>query len=87
MQTQETLASQLASYKAGFVGRAPAARVAMMEAATAHLNGNGQWVLPVPATFVIARSGVIQFAHVEADCRVRAEPGDVLAVIRAMGQA
>ncbi len=220
MQTQESLASQLASYKAGFIGRAPAARVAMMEAATAHLkstgiesialkvgdhapklslpdakgeqvsvdrlleqgpvvaifyrggwcpycnlalrawqahlaelkslgatlvaispqtpdnalstaeknalafpvlsdsdlaaahgfgiafslppelvdlyssvgnnlpelNGNGQWVLPVPATFVIDTSGVIQFAHVEADYRERAEPGEVLAVIRAMDQ-
>lgn len=49
------------------------------------LNGNGQWVLPVPATFVIDRSGVIQFAHVEADYRERAEPDDVLAVIRKMG--
>jgi len=220
MQIQESLASQLASYKAGFIGRAPAPRVAMMEAATAHLkstgiesialkvgdrspslslpdamgervhvdrlleqgpvvaifyrggwcpycnlelrawqahlaelhslgatlvaispqtpdnslstaeknalafpvlsdsdlaaahgfgiaftlppelvelygsvgnnlpelNGNGQWVLPVPATFVIDRSGVIQFAHVEADYRERAEPDDVLAVIRALGQ-
>jgi len=220
MQIQESLASQLASYKAGFIGRAPAPRVAMMEAATAHLkstgiesialkvgdrspslslpdamgervhvdrlleqgpvvaifyrggwcpycnlelrawqahlaelhslgatlvaispqtpdnslstaeknalafpvlsdsdlaaahgfgiaftlppelvelygsvgnnlpelNGNGQWVLPVPATFVIDRSGVIQFAHVEADYRERAEPDDVLAVIREMGQ-
>jgi len=220
MQIQESLASQLASYKAGFIGRAPAARVAMMEAATAHLkstgiesialkvgdrapslslpdakgeqvhvdrlleqgpvvaifyrggwcpycnlelrawqahlaelnslgatlvaispqtpdnslstseknalafpvlsdsdlaaahgfgiaftlppelvdlygsvgnnlpelNGNGQWLLPVPATFVIDRSGVIQFAHVEADYRERAEPDAVLAVIRALGQ-
>ncbi len=49
------------------------------------LNGNGQWVLPVPATFVIDTSGVIQFAHVEADYRERAEPGDVLAVVRALG--
>ena len=50
------------------------------------LNGNGQWLLPVPATFVIDRSGVIQFAHVEADYRERAEPDAVLAVIRALGQ-
>ena len=49
------------------------------------LNGNGQWVLPVPATFVIDRSGVIQFTHVEADYRERAEPGDVLAAIRGIG--
>ena len=220
MQIQESLASQLAAYKAGFIGRAPAARVAMMEAATAHLkktgiesialkmgdrapslslpdakgeqvslnqlllqgpvvaifyrggwcpycnlelrawqahlsdlnslgatlvaispqtpdnslstaekndlafpvlsdsdlvaahgfgiafslpaelvelyrsvgnnlpelNGNGQWVLPVPATFVIDKNGVIQYAHVEADYRERAEPAKVLAAIRAMGQ-
>ena len=50
------------------------------------LNGNGQWVLPMPATFVIDESGLIQFAHVEADYRECAEPGDVLAVMRAMGK-
>ncbi len=49
------------------------------------LNGNGKWVLPVPATFVIDQSGVIQFSHVETDYRERAEPVDVLAAIRAMG--
>ncbi len=48
------------------------------------LNGNGQWVLPIPATFVIDSSGVIQFAHVEADYRERAEPADVMAAVRAI---
>jgi peroxiredoxin len=48
------------------------------------LNGNGQWVLPVPATFVIDKSGVIQFAHVEADYRERAEPADVLSAVRSL---
>jgi peroxiredoxin len=42
------------------------------------LNGNGQWVLPVPATYVIARNGHIAYAHIEADYRDRAEPSDVL---------
>ncbi|MEI7516120.1 MAG: peroxiredoxin-like family protein [Betaproteobacteria bacterium] len=51
------------------------------------LNGNGQWVLPVPATFVIDKSGVIQFAHVEADYRERAEPSDVLTAIRKIAGA
>ncbi len=51
------------------------------------LNGNDQWVLPIPATFVIDPSGVIQFAHVEADYRQRAEPADVLAAIRAIHSA
>jgi len=45
------------------------------------LNGNGQWVLPVPATYVIGRDGRIVFAHVEADYRERAEPAQVLAAV------
>jgi peroxiredoxin len=46
------------------------------------LNGNGQWVLPVPATYLIDRSGVVAWAHIEADYRRRAEPQDVLDRIR-----
>lgn len=46
------------------------------------LNGNSQWVLPVPATFVIDRGGVITFAHVESDYRLRAEPQEVLDGLR-----
>jgi peroxiredoxin len=45
------------------------------------LNGNGRWVLPVPATYVIDRNGRAAFAHVEADYRERAEPRDVLAAV------
>ena len=45
------------------------------------LNGNGHWVLPLPATYVIDRAGQIVFAHVEADYRERAEPDDVLASV------
>jgi peroxiredoxin len=48
------------------------------------VNGNGQWALPLPATFVVSRDGRIVFAHVEADYRERAEPADVL---RAVGGA
>ena len=46
------------------------------------LNGNGQWVLPLPATYVIDRDGVISYAHVQADYRLRAEPQDVLDQLR-----
>jgi peroxiredoxin len=45
------------------------------------LNGNGRWVLPVPATYVIDQDGRIAYAHVEADYRERAEPADVLAAV------
>jgi peroxiredoxin len=43
------------------------------------VNGNGQWVLPVPATFVFDRAGKVSYRHVEADYRQRAEPALVLA--------
>ena len=45
------------------------------------LNGNGRWVLPLPATYVIDRNGQVVFAHVEADYRERAEPSDVMAAV------
>jgi peroxiredoxin len=47
------------------------------------LNGNGRWVLPLPATYVIDQNGRITYAHIEADYRERAEPGDVLAAVAA----
>ncbi|MDM0049844.1 peroxiredoxin-like family protein [Variovorax sp. J22R115] len=45
------------------------------------LNGNGLWVLPVPSTFVVDRTGCIRFALIEEDARQRAEPLDVIAAI------
>jgi peroxiredoxin len=48
------------------------------------LNGNGQWILPVPATFVLDQAGMIRFAHIEADYRDRAEPSDVISVVRSL---
>lgn len=48
------------------------------------LNGNGLWVLPVPATYVIDEEGRIRFAHIEEDIRQRAEPQEVLDVIAQM---
>jgi peroxiredoxin len=48
------------------------------------LNGNGLWVLPVPATYVIDEEGRIRFTHIEKDIRKRAEPADVLRVIEGL---
>jgi peroxiredoxin len=45
-------------------------------------NGNGRWALPVPATYVIDREGIIRYANVDADYRNRAEPSDVLSHIK-----
>ncbi|SDD52013.1 Peroxiredoxin [Variovorax sp. CF079] len=45
------------------------------------LNGNAQWVLPIPATYVIDQTGRIRFAHVEMDYRERVDPQSVIAII------
>jgi peroxiredoxin len=42
------------------------------------INGTRQFSLPVPATYVSGRDGVIAYAHGDADYRNRAEPSDVL---------
>lgn len=47
----------------------------------AEYNGEGRYVLPVPATFVIDRTGTIQAAFVDTDYRQRVEPKDVLDVL------
>jgi peroxiredoxin len=42
------------------------------------INGEQSWRLPVPATFVIDRNGVIRWSQGHADFRVRPEPAEVL---------
>ena len=48
----------------------------------ATINGDESWELPVPATFVIDRAGLIRYAFVNADYTQRAEPAEVLAVLQ-----
>jgi peroxiredoxin len=40
------------------------------------------WMLPIPATFVVNRDGVITFSEAHADFRVRPEPEEVLAALQ-----
>jgi len=40
------------------------------------------WMLPVPATFVLDQSGTVIFAEAHADFRVRAEPEEILSLIQ-----
>jgi peroxiredoxin len=47
-------------------------------------NADGRRSLPVPSTFVIDRTGVVRFAAVDADWRVRVEPADVIAALQAL---
>ena len=44
-------------------------------------TADGSWHLPVPATFVIDRDGVVRAAHVSADYRTRMEPADIIAAL------
>jgi peroxiredoxin len=41
-------------------------------------NGTQSWVLPIPATFVIAPNRRVALAFVDADYRKRLEPADIL---------
>ena len=47
-------------------------------------NADGSMNLPVPATFIIDRDGVIRARFVNADWRVRMEPADIIAALRAL---
>jgi peroxiredoxin len=41
-------------------------------------NGDDSWTLPIPATYVVDRDGLITYAFVDADYSQRAEPQEVL---------
>lgn len=44
-------------------------------------NGADEWALPIAATYVIRRDGIITYAHTDPDYRDRADPQDVLAAL------
>ncbi len=46
-------------------------------------NGDNSWELPMPATFVVDRDGIIRWASVDPDYTVRPEPEQVLEAVRA----
>lgn len=45
-------------------------------------NGDATFSLPIPATYVIGRDGRLAYAFVNADFTHRAEPFDILTVLR-----
>jgi peroxiredoxin len=47
-------------------------------------NGNDSWALPIPATFVLDKDGVIALAFVDVDYRNRLEPAEVVTAVRAL---
>jgi peroxiredoxin len=48
----------------------------------ADLNGDDSYELPIPATFVVARNGVVELADVDPDYTRRLEPDAVIAALR-----
>lgn len=47
-------------------------------------NGDESWELPLPATYVIDRGGIIRSAFVNLDYTQRMEPADILRELRAL---
>ena len=48
-------------------------------------NGEGRWILPAPAVFVIDRGGIVRFVSVNGDYTQRAEPDEALAALDSPG--
>ena len=45
-------------------------------------NGDGEWALPMPATFILDRGGRIARAFIEPDYRHRTDPDEAIAALR-----
>ena len=45
-------------------------------------NGEPSWQLPMPARFVIDRSGIVRYADADPDYTARPEPADTVAVLK-----
>lgn len=41
-------------------------------------NGNKKWELPLAATYIVNKKGIIEYAFVEADYKLRAETKDII---------
>jgi peroxiredoxin len=47
-------------------------------------DGPGQQTLPIPATFVADRDGIVRFAYANPDYMHRADPKDILATLKSI---
>ena len=48
----------------------------------AERHGNDAWIIPIPATYVVDREGIVRYAFVEPEFVRRAEPDDIVAVLK-----
>jgi peroxiredoxin len=49
-------------------------------------NGEESWTLAMPARFVIGQDGIIAYAEVNADYRIRPEPSDMFGILERLRQ-
>jgi peroxiredoxin len=49
-------------------------------------HGSTEWMLPIPATYVIDQDGVVKGAFVEPDFTIRQDPSDTLATARQLAR-
>jgi peroxiredoxin len=49
-------------------------------------HGNDSWMLPIPATFVVGRDGLVKARFVDPDFRKRMEIDDLLSAVRHAGE-
>jgi peroxiredoxin len=71
----------------GVLFRAPAAYRAVLAGFgidLAERHGNEAWFIPMPASFVVDRAGTIRYAFVDVDFTHRAEPEDIVAVLKGL---
>lgn len=71
----------------GVVFRAPEPyRLLLLKYGTdlAERHGNPAWFLPLPATFVVDRDGMVRWRFVTVDFTERAEPAEILAALRGL---
>jgi peroxiredoxin len=69
----------------GVAFRTPEAYRKVLESYGTNLNerhGNDGWIIPIPAAFVIDRSGIARYAFVEPEFVRRAEPDEIIAILR-----
>lgn len=48
-------------------------------------HGNNAWMLPIPATFVVGRDGIVKARFVDPDFRKRMEISDLIAALKTAG--
>ena len=44
----------------------------------------GTWLVPLPATYLLDRDGIVALAFIDVDYRRRVEPGSLLTALRAL---